>query len=105
MRSREDGLLERRCGRCRYRGFGSAGQRCPSCGAWSEDYGPIYRGRVLVITDDCRGRPETWTRSREWLSPYKADELVREGFGRWAFRGLERWVVVTLGRPDLVPVE
>lgn len=108
---REDGLLERKCGRCGWRGIGSAGQQCPSCRAWSEDYGPIYRGRIFVYTEDCRGKPETWTITREYVAPHIADELVREGFGSWRIaRGeplglTSRWVHVVLGDPDRLPAE
>lgn len=99
MRPRSDGLLERRCAACGWRGFGSAGQRCPvpTCRAWPEDYGPIYRGLVYVHTADCRGKPETWTTSDEWVPHAQAEALVREGFGRWLER--DRWVYVELGRP------
>lgn len=101
MRPRPDGLLERRCGACNWRGYGSAGQRCPNprCRAPSEDYGPIYRGLVYVHTQDCRGAPSTWTISDEWLPYHIAEELVREGFGRW-LQTSPGWVIVTLGDPD-----
>lgn len=95
--TREDGLLERRCGRCHWSGPGSAGQPCPSCEADPEDYGPIYLGRVEVVTLDCRGDALRWYTSREWIPQHQAEELVREGFGRW-IPG-ERRVFVELGRP------
>lgn len=43
------GLVKRACRTCRWRGHGSAGERCPGCGAWSEDYGPIFYGRERRI--------------------------------------------------------
>lgn len=39
------GLHRRSCGRCRYQCNGSAGERCPNCGAYSEDFGPVFYGR------------------------------------------------------------
>src|ERR1700744_3047679 len=39
-----DGLHDRACGICRYHTRGSDGERCPHCGAYPSDYGPILFG-------------------------------------------------------------